>query len=229
MSIGERIKTVRGSLSQKDFAKKIGVHLTTVQLYESGNIPKGDVLQRIKEKFGVSIDWLLTGEGEPFIDGQGLEPGSGGPADYCFVPLVEGRVTAGSEGGLLYDEPVDLYPFKKKWILRKFGRDQGRHKALVLVRVTGDSMVPTINPGELILMDTWEIERLQIKDGKVYLVRMPDGTITVKRLILSKEDGNFRLICLSDNPNFEPFKFLVERPLQWYVLGRIRWVGREID
>ena len=89
-------------------------------------------------------------------------------------------------------------------------------------------MVPTINPGELILVDTWESERLEIQDGKIYLVRMPDGMITVKRLIL-KQDKGVSLVCLSDNPSFKPFKFQVEMPLQWYILGRIRWVGREID
>ena len=68
MDIGTRIKSVRGSISQKEFAKNIGVHVTTLQLYETGNIPKGDVLQRIHSMFGVSIDWLLTGEGEPYVN-----------------------------------------------------------------------------------------------------------------------------------------------------------------
>jgi len=218
-------------MSQKDFATKIGAGQRSIHSWEAGEAsPGARALAAIHRVFHVNVHWLLTGEGEPYIDDtQGTEPGSGGPVDYCFVPLVEGRVTAGPEGGLLYDEPVDHYPFKKTWILRKFGRDQARHKALVLVRVTGDSMSPTINPGELILVDTWEPERLEIKDGKVYLIRMPDGMITVKRLMLSSRDDELSLVCLSNNPNFEPFKFEVEKPLQWYVLGRIRWVGREID
>lgn len=68
MDIKNRIKSIRGSLSQKDFAEKIGVHITTVQGYESGNLPKGDILQRIHEVFNASIDWLLTGEGAPYIN-----------------------------------------------------------------------------------------------------------------------------------------------------------------
>jgi len=67
MGLGNRIKIVRGDLTQKEFAKKIGVHTHTAQLYEQGNIPKGDVLQRICEKFRININWLLTGEGEPYI------------------------------------------------------------------------------------------------------------------------------------------------------------------
>jgi len=67
MSIENRIKMIRGSLTQKRFAEKIGVHIGTVQLYETGNIPKGDVLQRICENFGVNINWLLTGKGKPCL------------------------------------------------------------------------------------------------------------------------------------------------------------------
>lgn len=76
LGIGNRIKSIRGSLTQKEMAKKISVHIATYQLYEQGNIPKGDVLQRIHEAFGVSIDWLLTGKGKPYlycgIDGEPL-------------------------------------------------------------------------------------------------------------------------------------------------------------
>jgi len=73
MNIESRIKTVRGSLSQKDFADKIGVHITTVQGYEAGNLPKGDILKRIHDIFNVSIDWLLTGEGGPYINNKSMK------------------------------------------------------------------------------------------------------------------------------------------------------------
>ena len=68
MTISERIKLIRGSLSQSDFGAQIGVSQSAVQNYESGQIPKGDVLQRIHQNFKVSIDWLLTGEGNPSIE-----------------------------------------------------------------------------------------------------------------------------------------------------------------
>ena len=228
MDIGERIKFIRGKMSQKEFAAKIGSGQRSIHDWEAGKAsPGARALAGIHKAFKVNVHWLLTGEGDPYLtDGS---TGRDGIRDYLFLPLVEGRVTAGADGGLLYDRPEDHFPFKYSWIVRKFGRDPARHKALVLVRVTGESMMPTINPGELILVDTWEPERLEIKDGKIYLARMPDGTITVKRLMLNEKDGKVRLVCLSDNPSFEPFKFEVEKPLQWYVLGRIRWVGREID
>jgi len=49
MGFYDRIKSVRGELTQNEFADKLGVHLTTVQLWETGNIPKGDILLHIHQ------------------------------------------------------------------------------------------------------------------------------------------------------------------------------------
>jgi transcriptional regulator with XRE-family HTH domain len=70
MPIGKRIKVIRGDLSRPEFGQKIGVSQSAVQNYETlDQIPKGDVLQRIREVFGVDINWVLTGEGEPYHKG----------------------------------------------------------------------------------------------------------------------------------------------------------------
>jgi len=68
MEIGERIKFIRGKLTQKKFGNLIGADQSTVQVWEIRNsLPKGDFLQRIHEQFGVNINWLLTGMGEPYV------------------------------------------------------------------------------------------------------------------------------------------------------------------
>jgi len=66
MAFKNRVKVVRGRLTQKEFASRLGIHESTVQLYEAGHIPKGDILKRIHTVFHVDMNWLLTGEGEPF-------------------------------------------------------------------------------------------------------------------------------------------------------------------
>ncbi len=68
MNIGERIKSIRGNLTQKEFAKQINADQSTVQNWENKNkLPKGDILQRIQEIFNVNINWLLTGDGDPYL------------------------------------------------------------------------------------------------------------------------------------------------------------------
>lgn len=56
----ERFLTLRGDMSQEDFAVFLGVSRPTVGLYESGQrIPDALTLKTIAEKCGVSADYLL--------------------------------------------------------------------------------------------------------------------------------------------------------------------------
>ena len=49
------------------FAKKAGIPPSTFQNYINGRIPHVEHLIHIREVFFVNIDWLLSGEGEPFL------------------------------------------------------------------------------------------------------------------------------------------------------------------
>lgn len=66
MTISDRIKYIRGNLTQKEFAEKTGVSLGGVQNWEVRNqVPNGNALISIRDKFNIDINWLLTGEGRP--------------------------------------------------------------------------------------------------------------------------------------------------------------------
>lgn len=63
LEIGTRLKELRKNLSQKDFAKKIGIPLVTYQKYDSGErMPPGRVLSRVAELCDKSVDYLLGRE-----------------------------------------------------------------------------------------------------------------------------------------------------------------------
>ena len=63
----DRIKALRKSLglTQKDFGERIGVQANTITSYESGvRTPNNSMILAICREYGVSEDWLRTGEGE---------------------------------------------------------------------------------------------------------------------------------------------------------------------
>ena len=66
MTIGERIKTIRGNLSRDKFAPIMCISKTTLVNYETGlRTPDADFLNKILAEFpDISPAWLLTGEGE---------------------------------------------------------------------------------------------------------------------------------------------------------------------
>lgn len=70
MSFGERIKIIRGGLSQEDFGYLFGVHRTTVHAWECNEImPGAGIIKASFMLFNANLNWLLSGKGEPyFID-----------------------------------------------------------------------------------------------------------------------------------------------------------------
>lgn len=59
----ERLATVRGNRSQRQFARELGVFQQNVNRYESGTTPHADFLMQLAVKEGISLDWLLLGRG----------------------------------------------------------------------------------------------------------------------------------------------------------------------
>jgi transcriptional regulator with XRE-family HTH domain len=62
--IADRLRILRREKSQKDFAEELGISYRTYQYYEGGErSPKWAVLEKIAQKCGVTVDWILTGAG----------------------------------------------------------------------------------------------------------------------------------------------------------------------
>jgi len=65
-ALGRRLRELRGfDLNQGEVADDLGISQSQLSKYERGvAAPPADVLFLIKQRFQVSIDWLLTGERE---------------------------------------------------------------------------------------------------------------------------------------------------------------------
>lgn len=245
MSFGERLAVIRDKISHKDFAETLGISESTYRRYESERTsPDLAFLTAIIERYNLEPAWFLYGTGPmkrgepdglciPLLSPDGSQEPCLKAEDFVAVPLLESWVRGGPEGGILYEGISEYYPFKRWWIERISGKAVDRQKALLLVKVRGDSMSPTINQGEIALVDTWESERINVRTGDIYVVTLPDGSTTVKRLTVAKdESGRFKVVCMSDNlAAYRPFEFWIDpgKRLQDYVLGRVRWVGKEFD
>ena len=67
--ICERIAQLRAELhgerGKAPFAKQLGISASTYSYYETGRVPRAEVLVRIADLAGVDLRWLLTGEISP--------------------------------------------------------------------------------------------------------------------------------------------------------------------
>lgn len=225
ISLGDRIKQLRKSqnLTQQAFAKALGISAGYVSEIEQGNkMPGSEVLLSLKQVFHINTDWLLTGEGE-MERGKKEKPlmVCEEPAiyykegDFIYVPMVSGKISAG--GGLIPETTVELkLAFRRDWIQR-----HGDPRNMSLIRVSGDSMEPTLYSGDVVLVDH---NRNYIDpQGGIYAIAM-DDIIMIKRLQVIYPGKKIRII--SDNPKYE---HLEAEPEQVIIIGKVIWFGREIE
>lgn len=206
-----------------EFARKCGIRESLLRKYLAGSMPGADKAAQIASRNGVTLDWLVTGEGDAAAGTSAKDPGRAySPAaldeDFMMVPRYD---IAGSAGGgaLIHSEQiVDHLAFRADWVRNALGVSR---RDLALISVKGDSMEPTLSSGDLILVDT---SVRALGDSAVYVLRKGDE-LFVKR-IQHKLDGT--VIVKSDNERYEPEIFDAEHAPAVQVVGRVLWVGRRL-
>jgi repressor LexA len=75
-SFGRRLREAFGNRKNVEIARELGVSESGVKNYLEGRIPSAEMLVTISNLTNRSVDWLVTGEGPEFLNGQaGLEEG----------------------------------------------------------------------------------------------------------------------------------------------------------
>jgi len=72
VAVGQRIKSIRKRLgiTQQVLGEKLSLKQASVNRYEKGRIPEGNLLAMIADLGGVTTDWLLKGGPEPGSESQ---------------------------------------------------------------------------------------------------------------------------------------------------------------
>ena len=217
-SFGQRLKMVRGNLSQAEFSKRLGIPQVTLGNYERDrNEPKFETLKKICSLLGIRADWLLFGVGSMTdgADSQSLAK-SVCDVDLIMVPMVEARLSAGT-GSLQVDGDIERsYAFRSDFLHRK-----GNPANMVMMRVEGDSMEPEIMNDDVVLLDQ---SKKDIRAGRIFAVGFEDA-IYLKRI--DKLPG--KLVLKSVNPAYQPVELDIrgQNGDAFRVIGQVIWCGRE--
>lgn len=193
------------------------------RIWHEGGLPKAETLKKIKQLKACSLDWLLTGEGEPFPDKDAapmhLYNTLGQPVDaeeFVFVPRYDIEAAAG-HGRLAGDEtPVYSVPFRRDWVA-----GFGNTRNLAVIAVKGDSMEGVLNDGDTILIALTDHIR---RDG-LYVLRINDSLL-VKRLQLMP-GGLINVISANEAyASFEINPATMQDEVA--VIGKVVWFGRDV-
>lgn len=173
--IGKRIAELRRErgMNQEELAELAMLHRVTVAKYETGQVEPGALaIGRIADALGVSADELLCRVDKlpPFIN-----------MVKDAVPIV-GDIACGKP--ITAEQNVDGYAELPDGVAADFA-----------LRCNGDSMTPTFQPGDLVLIR----QQPEVQQGQIAAVGI-DGEATLKRFY-KHADG---IVLVADNPAYPP-------------------------
>lgn len=226
------VSTEHGGIVSKA-AQSLGIPMPTLrQWLEKKRKPNLDALSPIFAQLGITFS---TPNLEPDRDvcfvnarispiGEGITPPQS--EDYIAAPMV-GEVGAGL--GYIPQDEV------KSWFLAYRHHPAVRFRRnLIAVEIgpSSTSMQPTLNPGDIVLVD--RDDRDVQHPGHMMLVTDPDGAGMVKRVAIEdKGDGDYRITFYSDNGLKHPpmvYSLLNDYAGDWdkVIAGRVIWAWTDV-
>jgi len=211
---------VRHWPSADRLARATGVSPSAFRKWLRGDAePSRERLVALARAAGVSVGWLASGEGPtPQLGGgtasSGSARGAGGinARDYLLLPKRPEAAAAGAESPPAIG-PAEFIAFSHDWVRSKFGIEPDH---LAMETAVGESMLPNIRDGDLLLVDTTE---KRFRAFGVYVLEIA-GERLVKR-VQPKLNGSLTLI--SDNATYEPEYISPAQAEDIAVVGRVVW------
>lgn len=209
MKLYEAIEELTGKLRRKVSYTDIAIALDVTRQYANQIKDKElscEQLERLDKHFDVN---LASANILPKI--QNTE-------DCISIPVL-GEVSASMGYGVTVYNEVQTAIYS---ISRQLAKDLGVSTSQTeMIFAQGDSMMPTIEGGDSLLVDH---ARKEIYDGKIYCVRI-EGQLYAKRLQKIPPDT---VVIVSDNPKYRSFEIDLRRcpDYDFEVIGEIRWWGR---
>jgi phage repressor protein C with HTH and peptisase S24 domain len=205
----ERLCAERG----EDFAglsRMLGRNPAYIQQFVRRGVPK-----RLKEEERRKLARYFS-ISESMLGG----PADAEPQEHGLVPIKRHQVAASAGPGAVVAEHLGkpYFGFEERWLK---ALTPSRPSDLSMIRVDGDSMAPTLNDGDDILVDLGDCAD-RLRDG-IYVLRIDDALV-VKRLALNPTGR--RVTVQSDNPAYPDWPDCSLDDIK--CIGRVIWSGRRI-
>jgi SOS-response transcriptional repressor LexA len=213
--VGERLMQVIKAmkLNQLGFADKYAISKNSVGRYKANErYPEPELLKALSAD-GVNVNWLLTGEGDMFIEDRGIGFNRSKkplhmelvqPAKYNLpaTQLVANRtILLPLAGQVAAGVPM---PIPETWEVSDFVEIPriylaGSPENHFVFQVNGRSMEPNISHGDIVVI-RYEVD-WQTVENRVCAVRNEDG-VTLKKVVI--DHATYQVILQPYNLDFKP-------------------------
>jgi transcriptional regulator with XRE-family HTH domain len=205
VEINENIRLLRKQKgwTQDQFAQELQIKRSLVGAYEEGRAePRLELLQRMAELFGLSVDKLIGQDlrvakpsEENFQRGKEVVVVSIDSNKKENIELVPHKAAAGYLNGYADPEFVKELPKFRLPVL-----PQGTYRAF---EISGDSMLPIL-PGTIVVGSYIDNLR-ELKSGKTHVLVTRREGIVYKRVFNYLEESG-KLFLVSDNRQYAPYQ-----------------------
>jgi transcriptional regulator with XRE-family HTH domain len=242
--IKERLAAV--SADQNDLAEGVGLTQSAISQILSGKTRNSRYLPAIADWLAVNLSWI-RGTSDTMIDmfddkGERInedqlqslavkkmlespkssfraQPSTDEAAQYlglAMIPHLELGYSMGG-GNVISDYPrVGVMPFFRDWLRPMM---KGSFADLFVARGEGDSMVPTLMDGDLILIDM--AQKTITQQDRLWALSY--GDLGMIKRVRKLPDGGYQIN--SDNPAVTP---MTAYDGEMHVVGRVIWIGRRV-
>ena len=191
-------------ISKKEFCEFLNVAPSNFGNWVSGrNTSFMKYIHAIASFFNVSIDYLL-GKENASLEADKTNIVDIGQNNVYMIPVFE-SVSAGF-GVLAIDSVVDYEPL--------FIHSSTEANETICIKVTGDSMFPKIEDGDIIQVH----KQTSVDSGSIAVVLLDDEEALVKKVVY----GETWIELHSINPMYKTMRFENENVLRLKVLGQVK-------
>ena len=227
--IGDRVLKARQrrGITQRRVAEEIGTSASHLSSMEHGRVGISiRTALRIAKCLNVSIEYLAGMVDDPRSAREMLAEIDTKSAEICGIKKAYAETedisiseidTSAGAGAVTGDEKITGHVrFPCQWL-----RNRDLQPAVCrIIRVSGDSMEPTLPNGAAILVNR---RSRHLQDGKVFVIRIGDDLV-VKRTVRDPEAG---WLLVSDNSAKEIWPTRAW-PEQAQIVGEVKWAGRSL-
>jgi len=181
-----------------------------------------NVLEGLAKKYSSSVEYLLFGGGEKpsaqMIPSEkdGIEKYVANEQSPSFnnlvrIPQYEIRASAGNGCATHEESVIGFLEASREWVRNVIHAEPGK---LAIITVDGDSMEPSLQHGEQVLLD---LRRNRFDNDAVYAIQY-NGLLRIKRVQILH---NGHIVIKSDNPAYEPETLSNSEAADLRVIGRV--------
>lgn len=185
-------------------SKRVGIAVNQSMLADALGITRQTISNRIKNESEVTVSELKKVEEFFNVNMFGEVPD-----DIIYIDYYTDVFASCGEGSIVFSSEKTKLPISTSMI-----SGYSKNKLYSMINATGNSMAPTIDNGDKLIVEHWSGN--QIQDNKIY-VFCYNGEFFVKRLSKNLDE----IIIKSDNPEYRVRTIGGKSVMDLILIGKI--------